>query len=44
MSQAPDFSGVTDTPERLKFDETALASYMAKIVKGFKKIIPELFC
>lgn len=36
MSQAPDFSGVTDTPERLKFDEAALAAYMAENVKGFK--------
>lgn len=36
MSHPPDFSGVTDTPERLKFDEAALAQYMAKNVKGFK--------
>ena len=36
MTQSPDFSGVTDTPERLRFDEAALAAYMAKHVQGFK--------
>lgn len=32
----PDFTGVTETPERLKFDEAALAAYMKKQVRGFK--------
>lgn len=32
----PDFTGVTETPERLKFDEAALARYMRDHVDGFK--------
>ncbi len=36
MTDKPDFSGVTETPERLKFDEAALAAYMAANVQGFK--------
>lgn len=36
MSDKPDFSGVTETPERLKFDETALAAYMKRHVDGFR--------
>lgn len=36
MSDKADFSGVTETPERLKFDEAALAAYMKKNVEGFK--------
>jgi len=32
----PDFTGVTATPERLKFDEAALARYMEAHVEGFK--------
>jgi len=35
-ADAPDFTGVMDTPERLKFDEAALQAYMKKNVKGFK--------
>jgi aminoglycoside phosphotransferase (APT) family kinase protein len=31
-----DFTGVTATPERLKFDEAALARYMEAHVEGFK--------
>lgn len=33
---ANEFSGVTDAPEHLKFDEAALADYMAAHVDGFK--------
>ena len=38
MSQATesDFTGVTDTPDRLKFDEAALDRYMKKNVAGYK--------
>ncbi len=36
MTSSPDFSGVTETPEHLKFDEAALADYMAANVAGFK--------
>ncbi|MBI1366954.1 MAG: phosphotransferase [Alphaproteobacteria bacterium] len=31
-----EFSGVMETPERLKFDEAALAGYMAREVDGFE--------
>jgi len=34
--ETPDFSGVTDTPEKLRFDEAALEKYMRKNVSGFK--------
>ena len=34
-ANAPDFSGVTETPERLKFDEAALDRYMKKHVDGY---------
>ncbi len=33
---APDFCGVTDTPDRLKFDEAALERFMKAHVDGFK--------
>lgn len=38
MGQAtePDFTGVTETPDRLKFDEAALVQYMRAHVDGFK--------
>lgn len=38
MSSDPtaDFTGVTETPERLKFDEAALAGYMTAHVEGFE--------
>ncbi len=32
---APDFSGVTDTPEHLAFDEVSLGAYMKAHVEGF---------
>ncbi len=31
-----DFTGVTDTPDRLRFDESALNRYMKKNVEGYK--------
>ena len=36
QTPAPDFTGVTDTPERLKFDEASLERFMKKNVEGFK--------
>ena len=36
LANAADFTGVTETPEPLKFDEAALAAYMKKNVDGFK--------
>lgn len=36
LANAADFTGVTDTPEPLKFDEGALADYMKGHVDGFK--------
>lgn len=36
MTEAPDFAGVTETPERLKFDEASLAAFMSGNVEGFK--------
>ncbi len=35
-STPPDFTGVTATPERLKFDEAALHAYMLRHVDGYK--------
>ena len=35
-SSAADFTGLTDTPEHLKFDESALVSYMRDHVDGFE--------
>jgi aminoglycoside phosphotransferase (APT) family kinase protein len=36
QSSAPDFAGVTETPERLRFDEAGLARYMQAHVAGFE--------
>ncbi|HNS85693.1 MAG TPA: phosphotransferase family protein, partial [Parvularculaceae bacterium] len=36
QAKAPDFSGVTETPDQLRFDEAALERYMKKNVDGFK--------
>jgi aminoglycoside phosphotransferase (APT) family kinase protein len=35
-AEAPDFTGTTATPERLRFDEAALARYMNQHVEGFE--------
>ncbi len=34
-TEQPDFTGITDTPEKLKFNEAALDSYMAENVDGY---------
>ena len=34
-ASTPDFSGVTDTPDHLKFDEAGLATFMEANVEGF---------
>lgn len=36
MAESPDFTGVTDMPEQLKFDEKSLAKFMAGNIAGFK--------
>ena len=35
-TNAPDFTGVSETPEHLRFDEAALARYMSEHVDGFE--------